>query len=129
VNTTITKGKAAATGQWEGDWFKAKVRGFGDFYLAVDTVPPVIKAISLRPGGTYYRDQTIRFKISDNLAGLQSYTLSLNGEWQKAVFDGKTATLTYTVHEKSPKGNLNLQLVVKDGVGNETVYKSKIQIP
>lgn len=129
VNTTITKGKAATTGQWEADWFKAKVRGFGDFYLAVDTVPPVIKAISLRPGGSYSIGQTIRFKISDNLAGLQSYTLSLNEAWQKAVFDGKTATLTYIIHENSPKGNLKLQLVVKDAVGNETVYNSKIVIP
>lgn len=129
VNTTISKGRSAAIGKWDGDWFTAKVRGFGDFYLAIDTIQPVISVLSLRPGSNYTTGQTVRFKISDNLAGLQSYTLSLNDQWQKAVFDGKTATLTYTVHENSPKGNLNLKLIVKDAVGNETVYNSKIVIP
>ncbi|MFN3530212.1 MAG: M23 family metallopeptidase [Bacteroidia bacterium] len=128
VNININQGRTATTGKWDGDWFRARVRGLGDYYLAVDTTPPVIKVINLRAGGTYQRGQQMRFTMSDNLAGIQSYALYLNDQWQKLVFDGKTASLTYTVHQNSPKGNLNLRLVVKDAVGNETTYSTKITI-
>jgi hypothetical protein len=129
VNININKGRSALLGKWEGDWFKAKARGLGDFYLAIDTIKPTIKVLSLRPGGTYALGQQIRFTLSDNLAGLGSYHLYLDDQWQKAVFDGKTASLSYTIHENSPKGNLNLRLVVKDGVGNTATYTNKIHIP
>lgn len=129
VNININKGRSALLGKWEGDWFKAKARGLGDFYLAIDTIKPTIKVLSLRPGGTYALGQQIRFTLSDNLAGLGSYHLYLDDQWQKAVFDGKTASLSYTIHENSPKGNLNLRLVVKDGVGNTATYTNKIYIP
>jgi len=129
VNININKGRSALLGKWDGDWFKAKARGLGDFYLAIDTTAPSIKVISLRPGGTYTQGQQIRFTLSDNLAGLGSYHLYLDDQWQKTVFDGKTASLSYTIHENSPKGNLNLRLVVKDAVGNTTTYTNKIHIP
>jgi hypothetical protein len=129
VNININKGRSALLGKWEGDWFKAKARGLGDFYLAIDTIAPSINAVSLRPGGSYTQGQQIRFTLRDNLAGLGSYHLYLDDQWQKTVFDGKTASLSYTIHENSPKGNLNLRLVVKDAVGNTTTYTNKIYIP
>lgn len=126
VNININKGRSATTGKWDGPWFRSKVRGLGDFYLAVDTVAPVIKISALRVGGSYSKDQQIRFVLADNLSGLQSYNLYLGDTWQKATFDGKTATLAYTFTESSPKGNLILRLIVKDAVGNETTYQTEI---
>lgn len=126
VNINISKGRSATTGKWDGPWYRSKVRGLGDFYLAIDTIKPVIKATAIRPNGTYSKGQQIRFVISDNLSGLQSYNLYLGDSWQKAIFDGKTATLSYTFGENSPKGNLILRLVVKDAVGNETTFQTEI---
>jgi len=126
VNININKGRSATTGKWDGPWFRSKVRGLGDFYLAVDTISPSIKVTALRAGGTYGKGQQIRFVLADNLSGLQSYNLYLGDSWQKAEYDGKTATLSYTFTENSPKGNLILRLVVKDAVGNETTYQSEI---
>jgi len=129
VNININKGRSALLGRWENDWYRAKARGLGDFYLAIDTLAPTILVVSLRPGGSYTQGQQIRFTLRDNLAGLGSYHLYLDDQWQKTVFDGKTASLSYTIHENSPKGNLNLRLVVKDAVGNTTTYSNKIHIP
>lgn len=126
VNININKGRIAAVGKWDGAWFRAKVRGLGDYYLAIDTTPPVIKNINARLEGNYSKGQQIRFVLSDNLAGLQSYDLYLGENWQKAVFDGKIATLSYTFTENSPKGNLPLRLVVKDAVGNVSTFQTQI---
>jgi hypothetical protein len=129
VNVNINGGRTAYVGKWDGPWFRAKVRGLGDYYLAIDTTPPSISVQSLTAGGTYRPGQKISFKISDNLAGLGSYDLYLNDQWQKLVFDGKTATITHVFHENSPRGNLNLRLVVKDEVQNTREYTTKINIP
>lgn len=126
VNININKGRSAFTGKWDGPWFRAKVRGLGDFYLAIDTIAPTIKNVNVRQEGSYSKGQQIRFVLSDNLAGLQSYDLFLGDTWQKAIFDGKTATLSYTFSQKSPKGNLPLRLVVKDAVGNTTSFQTQI---
>lgn len=126
VNININKGRSATTGKWDGPWFRSRVRGLGDYYLSIDTLAPLVKAVAVRQGGTYSKGQQLRFVLSDNLAGLQSYNLYLDDHWQKAVFDGKTATLSYTFTEKSPKGNLILRLIVKDAVGNETIYQTEI---
>lgn len=126
VNININKGRSATTGKWDGPWFRSKVRSLGDFYLSVDTTAPVIKVVALRAGGSYSKGQQIKFVLADNLAGLQSYNLYLGDVWQNAAFDGKTATLSYSFTENSPKGNLILRLVVKDAVGNETIYQTEI---
>lgn len=126
VNININKGRSATTGKWDGPWFRSKVRGLGDFYLAVDTTAPTIRVTALRVGGSYSKGQQIKFVLADNLSGLSSYNLYLGDQWQKAIFDGKTATLTYTFNENSPKGNLILRLVVKDAVGNETMFQTEI---
>lgn len=128
VNININRGRTAATGKWDGHWFRAKVRGLGDFYLAVDTLPPSIKNINVRLGESYSKGQRIRFVLADNLAGLQSYDLYLGEVWQKSEYDGKTATLSYTFTENSPKGNLPLRLVVKDAVGNTSTFQTQINI-
>lgn len=126
VNINISKGRSAVTGKWDGPWYRAKVRGLGDYYLALDTIPPSIKNINVRLEGSYSRGQQIRFTLADNLAGLQSYELYLGETWQKAIFDGKTATLSYTFSQNSPKGNLPLRLVVKDAVGNVSTFQTQI---
>jgi hypothetical protein len=126
VNININKGRTAVAGKWDGAWFRAKVRGLGDFYLAIDTIPPAIKNVNVRLEGNYNKGDRIRFVLADNLAGLQSYDLFLGDSWQKAVYDGKTATLSYTFSENSPKGNLPLRLVVKDAVGNISTFQTQI---
>ena len=126
VNININKGRTAVTGKWDGAWYRAKVRGLGDFYLAIDTIPPTIKNINVRLEGNYSPKSQLRFVIGDNLAGLQSYDLYIGDSWQKTVYDGKTATLSYTFSENSPKGNLPLRLVVKDAVGNISTFQTQI---
>lgn len=68
-------------------------RSFGDFAIRIDTVPPTVKPVNFG-NGKPFRASRITVKIADNLSGIVSYSCFINGEWQLAEHDGKTATLS-----------------------------------
>ena len=103
----------------EGNWYTASVRDFGRFTLALDTVPPTVKPLNfseVKP----IRTNTLRIKIGDDLAGIETYHCYLNGQWILAEYDGKTATLTIAAGGKLLTGRNTLTIIATDGVGNTT---------
>jgi hypothetical protein len=125
----INKQKSALNGQWKADYFEARSRSFGQFYLGIDTVAPLIRPINFKAGASYRHGQRWHFVISDNLAGLGSYQVYIDGKWQYHFFDGKTASLFIPVEKKLSQGNHQLEIVVKDAVGNSKTYLEKFYIP
>lgn len=103
----------------EGDWYTAQVRDFGQFALTLDTVPPRVKASNFSEGKKL-KTKTLKVKISDNLAGIDTYNCYLNNEWILAEYDGKTATLTIDTNGKLRAGKNELRVEVTDGCGNTT---------
>lgn len=99
--------------------FSAQVRDFGTFALTCDTVPPKISLANYKEGKPL-KARVLRIKISDNLAGIETYNCYLNGSWVLAEYDGKSATLTIDTHGKLHAGQNNLRVEVADGCGNLT---------
>jgi hypothetical protein len=97
--------------------------------LGIDTVAPLIRPINFKAGASYRHGQRWHFVISDNLAGLGSYQVYIDGKWQYHFFDGKTASLFIPVEKKLSQGNHQLEIVVKDAVGNSKTYLEKFYIP
>ncbi len=128
VNVGINNARNASSGVWKADFFEAKVRSFGDFYLSIDTVAPVIRSLNFRPGASYRAGQQLNFKLSDNLVGLSSYQVYIDGQWEYHYFDGKTANLQLPLQKKLASGNHLLEIVVKDGVGNITRYQANFNL-
>lgn len=128
VNVGINNSRNATAGSWKADFFEAKVRSFGDFYLSIDTVAPVVRALNFKPGANYRAGQYLNFKLSDNLVGLASYQVYIDGQWEYHYFDGKTATLQLPLQKKLASGNHLLEIVVKDGVGNITRYQANFNL-
>jgi hypothetical protein len=128
VNVGINNSRNASTGVWKADFFEAKVRSFGDFYLSIDTVAPVVRTLNFKPGARYRAGQRLNFKLSDNLVGLGSYQVFIDGLWEYHYFDGKTATLQIPLQKKLISGNHLLEIVVKDGVGNTTRYQANFNL-
>lgn len=99
--------------------FSASVRDFGTFALTCDTVPPKVSLSNYKEGKPL-KASVLRVKISDNLAGIETYNCYLNGSWVLAEYDGKSATLSIDTHGKLRSGQNELRVEVADGCGNLT---------
>jgi len=111
-------------GVWENGFLKTQVKDFGDYCIAVDTEPPAIRAINVKPGKNVSRMSSIMFKISDNLSGIKSYKGTISGKWVLMDYDAKNNLLTYIIDEHMPKGKNSFRLVVTDAVGNQSRYEA-----
>jgi hypothetical protein len=115
---------ASRGGTWENGWITTKIRDFGNFTVATDTEPPVIRAINVSPNKNVKRQSSILIKISDNLAGIKSYRGTLNGKWILMDYDEKNRLLTYAFDEMMKPGRNLFVLTVTDGVGNSAKYEA-----
>ena len=97
----------------------AQVRDWGEFTLAADTVAPRISPVNFEEL-TPLKSSTLKIKISDDLAGVETYHCYLNGEWILGEYDGKTATIVVDARNKLKGGTNKLRVVAVDGVGNTT---------
>jgi hypothetical protein len=105
-------------GGWENGGVHFATREFGDFVILKDETPPTIKA-------TAVNNYIAKFKIRDDLSGINKYEANIDGEWLLMHYDPKTATIwSEQLNKKGLKGKLTL--VVTDNSGNEATYTKQI---
>jgi hypothetical protein len=108
----------------ETDGFvRAKIRDFGNYCVAIDTIPPKIRPLNAESFKNMGSQTTIKFTISDELSGISSYRGTLNGSWILMDYDAKNDLLVYTIDEQLKPGQNAFELKVIDGKGNQAVYK------
>lgn len=97
---------------------------FGVWCAAADTVKPTI-APSFRSGADLSGERRIGFRISDDFSGVASYSATVDGKWVMLEHDTVHGMLYhYFDDEVSGTGRRHeVELRVKDGVGNTAVYK------
>lgn len=118
VRTVGNKRYAYKTTYADG-YYSAQVRDFGHFSLELDTVPPTVRPVNFSESKPL-KSTTLRVKISDDLAGIDTYQCYLNGQWILAEYDGKTAPLSIAAAGKLVAGRNTLRVDVTDGAGNTT---------
>ena len=101
----------------KGDLHTASVRDWGQFTLMADTTAPTIRPVNFSEGKPL-KATTLKIRIGDNLAGVETYSCYLNGSWILAEYDGKTAALSINAGGKLRKGSNELIVDVTDGCGN-----------
>lgn len=106
-------------GHWEKGEMKFTTTKLGDFVLLKDSVPPYIYRI-------YCNAFNARFRISDNLSGIEKYEATINGEWLLMRYDYKTGALQSERIDKTKPLKGDFVLKVTDRSGNENIYKQKI---
>ncbi len=111
--------KSFIGGTWVGDKIKFQIRNFGTFALAQDTIPPTIRPIMLN-------STQVRFVIKDELSGLSSYEVKVNGEWLLMHYDYKQSLIWSDKKDDSPPLKGDLVLKVVDNAGNEKIYQTKL---
>ncbi len=117
---------ASRGGKYENGKIKTQIKEFGNYTVMIDTTPPVIRAVNITPGKSLKKQSTILMKMSDNLTGIKYYRGTLNGKWILMDFDAKNAMLLYAFDDRLKPGKNTFRLVVRDAVGNESVYQADL---
>ena len=119
----------AATGainsSWEGGWVKGLAHAFGDYYIKIDTVPPVITPINIRNGSDLRLVKAIKLRMSDNLSGVKTYAGKIDGKWVLVAWDYKTRVLSYTFDDSVAAGKHTFEFTVTDMKNNASTFKAE----
>jgi len=116
----------AAGGEFKDGWITSKIRTFGNYAIKVDTIPPTIKPLSIKTRNTLTESSQIRFKISDDLAGIEKIEGILDGKWALFEYDAKRKLITHKFDKERFTFNKKhlLVLTVSDYKENETIYEA-----
>jgi hypothetical protein len=121
-------GFSSAGGQYDATdgYVRARVREFGNYSVAVDTIPPKIKPINVESFKSLAGQSAVKFTISDELSGISTYRGTLNGKWVLMDYDPKNTLLTYFIDERLLAGPNSFELKVTDSKGNVSIYKTTL---
>ena len=116
-------GYASAGGNWENNGYvTTRIREFGDYSIAVDTIPPNIKAVQPEIFTKLAGQKYVKLVISDELSGIASYRGTLNGKWILMDYDAKNKLLVYTIDTSLLPGKNTFILEVRDGKNNRSIF-------
>lgn len=96
---------------WDGNKINFSTRSFGDYILAQDTIAPRVRMI-------YNAGTEMKLRINDDLSGIKSYNVYVNGEWILMEYDAKRSLLTSKRKENSPYLRGECKIKVEDNAGN-----------
>lgn len=105
------------SGEWRDGAIHASLYSFGNYAVAVDTVPPVITT-SLK-NNAVVSSKVLSFKVRDNLSGINDFKAEIDGEWVLYSWDAKTATMSVNLNECGIKpGWHTIVITIPDNKGN-----------
>ncbi|MDR3133977.1 MAG: M23 family metallopeptidase [Prevotellaceae bacterium] len=112
-------------GQWKNNAVETKTRSFGNFFVTVDTLAPVITPAFAHDANLSKQTQ-LRIKIADDLSGIGSYSGYIDDEWALFEYDEKNQRLLYTFDAKRIKRGKKhrLLLSVTDNKGNTATLQT-----
>lgn len=103
---------------WKDGWIICQTDALGLFEIREDTSPPELQL--LRKGST-----GLQFRLSEKGSGIESYRATLNGAFLLMEYDRRQKTLTSKRLKKEPLRG-EFRLVVRDRVGNQSVYTTQL---
>ena len=112
----------------EGTWRMAMPSG-GAWRMVRDTVAP--KVIPYHSGTPLVQGGDAVWFVEDLLAGVETLTLTLDGQWARVVWDPKRNMATYEAADaRHPSGApVRVQLEVMDAVGNAATWSGTLVWP
>lgn len=119
VYRKIGRAHSYVGGDFQNGRIKFATREFGDFTILKDNVQPTIKPVYVDRNGA-------RFKIKDNLSGIDSYEATIDGQWLLMHYDSKSNSIWAEKLDKTLPLKGAFELVVTDNAGNKNVFSKKI---
>jgi len=113
-------------GTMKNGWMEVKTYTMGEYGIKIDSVAPTVRATNFKNGESVAALKSLRFKIADDMTGIETYDIYLDDVWVLGKYDAKNDLLYYEFDEKLKKGTNNVKVVVTDGVGNTKTLKTKV---
>ncbi len=115
---------AAEGGKAAGEQFEFRTRSFGPYSLIADTVnPKIIQYDRINTQQSIKSQRKLRFKVTDDLSGIKSYSIYVNNKWVLAEYDSKKDLIWVDTSQlKLNNGIHSLKVVIIDAVGNEAQH-------
>ncbi len=112
---------------WDGNRISSRISKFGKYTLVLDTVPPIILPLNMKPGADMNSQTAILFRVTDELSGVSEYKGFIDGEWVLFEYDPKNEFIIYTFDSQRLLSGIEheVELYIKDAVGNQKIYKTK----
>lgn len=116
----------SATGKYVDGWVEGNIRVLGNYALAADTVAPKIVPLSIAEKKTLTDANALKFKVTDNLSGIETYRGTIDGQWVLFEYDLKNNLISYSFDKKRFSFNKKHTLIfeVTDYKGNTSTYKA-----
>jgi hypothetical protein len=111
-------------GIYDNGYVKATVHSFGNYFVLIDTVPPVILPLNIKSGINLSAAKGIFLKIKDNLSGVKNYIGKIDGKWVLMEWDFKTRVLSYTFNADITPGVHKFELRVTDNKDNTSNFEA-----
>ena len=113
-------------GKMKDGCMEVETRSMGEYTIKIDSVAPKVSATNFKDGQSVKELKSLRFKITDDMTGIETYNIYLDDVWVLGQYDAKNALLYYEIDDKMKKGTNNVKVVVTDGVGNSKTLKLKV---
>jgi hypothetical protein len=120
------KGFVSTGGEFSDGYIKTKIREFGNYCVAIDTIAPLITPVNITNKKSITQQSTLKVKITDELSGIAAYRGRLNGKWILMDYDAKNDLLTYIFDDLLVRGENIFELTVTDKKNNTSNYQSKL---
>lgn len=106
-------------------WIMKWVRDFGDFEVAIDTIPPTISRRNFI-NKENIREKTLIWKIDDDASGLVDYDVFIDGKWYLLSWEPKRQSF-YFVPPSKLTGTHKLVIQAVDACGNKSQEEYELE--
>lgn len=113
-------------GKMKNGAMEVETRSMGEYTIKIDSVAPKVSASNFKDGQSVKALKSLRFKISDDMTGVDTYNIYLNDAWVLGQYDAKNALLYYEFDDRFKAGTNKVKVVVTDGVGNTKTLNVKV---
>ena len=114
-------------GKIDEKWISAEVKKMGTYQLIIDTVAP--KIIQLGNNRLKKINQSLNFKIADDLSGVENYDVYIDEQWVLSNYNYKTSKLHVPLdkYARITKGEHNCRLLISDERNNKSSLDFKFK--
>ncbi len=114
-------------GKIDEKWISAEVKKMGTYQLIIDTVAP--KIIHLGNNRLKKINQSLNFKIADDLSGVENYDVYIDEQWVLSKYSYKTSELHVPLdkYARITKGEHNCRLLISDERNNKSSLDFKFK--
>ncbi len=106
-------------GVYRNGWIDADIKELGSYMIKQDIKAPVITPLN---PATWVNKRSIAFRLSDDLSGVQTYKGTVDGQFVLFEMNNKSVITYRFDKERLKPGKHDLELVVTDACGNQSVY-------